>query len=761
MHNAIPSIISQGLKFTNKKAAFQEAYCITIWKNKTDKTGTQRTCSLYDFEQNHLAHPPVYNGPDDPNWLAWSPCVFTGSRSAENATDIAFLVVDYEASNGIKSTSINAIIATWCKCVGWVHTTRRHTTEHPRCRVVVKLSRPVNGTEYRSLYKLVLKYLDGLGHKVDQKTFDPGRIWFLPGKANESAEYRHQVFGGDLVIDVDAVLAMAPAPPSKVQSKPHKTKPKNTNSRPLPLHDGAPFPPLPEQRAKNWAQGTLERLRDRVATAPEGSRNATLNSAGYQLFRYVGSGLLDAGAVEQALREAAAQAGLTQNETLATIDSARAGETNPAWPYENGDNPPKDGPPPIKKFTKEREERTPANSNEDWGRQLSRTEKGNYRHTLRNLALILQHEYDIAYDIFHDQPVLLSRPPHDTFGRYSYPRPWADHDNLAAVTWFDERYLINTNKSMVDDAMMLVSKQKTTHPVREYLSSLKHDGRPRLDCWLTKHFGAKDSTYVRAAGRCYLISAVARIFEPGCKVDTVLVLQSPQGCKKSSAFKVLFDPWFGEEIADFGSRDAAVQCRGVWCVELPELKGMRAGDVETVKAFISRRVDRYVQKYEKHPAEHPRSCVFGGTTNEGAFLQDETGNRRFWPVPVNKLEIEGLIEEKDQLWAEAVAAYHAGESWWFTDPALVAEQAEAAEAVREIDAWQGEIETYLVNVGNLEFIPAAELFREALQLEVSRWGKPEQMRLSRVMTALGFAPYRKMMAGGLRVRGYLARPRND
>ena len=192
-----------------------------------------------------------------------------------------------------------------------------------------------------------------------------------------------------------------------------------------------------------------------------------------------------------------------------------------------------------------------------------------------------------------------------------------------------------------------------------------------------------------------MISAVARIVSPGSKVDAALtVLEGKQGLLKSTAIKALFDPWFTDEIADLGSKDSAMQCAGVWCVEIAELDAMNKAEVSKVKAFLSRTTDRYRPPYGRRVVERPRSCIFFGSTNARDYLKDATGARRFHPLAVgveSKIDVEGLRSDRDLLWAEAVEGYNKGDAWWFSDPSnrRTAIEASAQQEERyQLDPWE-------------------------------------------------------------------------
>lgn len=209
------------------------------------------------------------------------------------------------------------------------------------------------------------------------------------------------------------------------------------------------------------------------------------------------------------------------------------------------------------------------------------------------------------------------------------------------------------------------ARRNTYHPVRDYLNSLKWDGANRLDGWLSTYAGAEDNEYVRAVASITLIAAVRRVRQPGCKFDEMPVLEGEQGTSKSSAMSILavHEDWFADDLPlDSDSKVLMERTAGRWLVELAELKGLRRGAVEHVKSMLSRRVDKARLAYGRLTTEQPRQCVFFGTTNDSQYLRDMTGNRRFWPVKVNRFDLELLRRDRDQLWAEAAAREGRGAS---------------------------------------------------------------------------------------------------
>lgn len=718
---------------------------ITLWRNRKDKVGEHCEITLAELYRTRVdGKPPEYSSD---TWPAWSPCLFTGPRADQNAGAICLLGLDYEAKTGY-ATPLEVIADFWGATFGFMHTTKTHDPSNPRARVVVGLSRPVTPAEQERFYKAVLAWLGEHGHKLDSKTYNPSRIWFLPGRYKDDPAnyYESRWFGGELVIDVDSILALAlPLPPPHSRKGPPMAEadffddPFAAASRPQPPTGQ----PLNKARATRYANGALRNLRDRVAVAPHGERNATLNTAAYQLFRYVGSGLIDGSGVEHALAEAAQLAGLTHEETTATIISANAGLNAPAWPYEQDDLV-IDGPIPPTKFTRASEVANTMAGGYDPGESTRievTTKAGHVMPTLGNAFALLNNELPgrLTYDTFARRLMVKCGLPNDPTGM-APTRPYRDRDTDALALWLETKSQQNWPSNVVNAAVNLIAERYSYHPVRDYLDGLEWDGTPRLSFWLQRAYGAPATQLMAEYGGCFLVGAVARIYNPGCKLDTMPIFYGPQGLGKSKSLAALFGEWFTDEIADFGTRDAAVQTQGVWGIEVAELKGLQGKDAETIKAFLSRCEDRYVQKYEKHPTTSKRQCVLFGTTNAAAFLGDETGNRRFWPVPVSKVEIEYIIANRDQLWAEAKASFVRGEPWWLTSAEAEEEQAISAEAVRELDPWQDALETHLIKKGNLEFVATADVLTALGVDALAKVSPADGRRLSRVMRALGYVP---------------------
>ena len=244
-------------------------------------------------------------------------------------------------------------------------------------------------------------------------------------------------------------------------------------------------------------------------------------------------------------------------------------------------------------------------------------------------------------------------------------RPITEADLTATLRWFNRNGFPDATRNIVADAVFATAAQSVIAPVRHYLEALSWDGVERISTWLSVYGGADDRPITRRMGRAWMISAVARALQPGCKADCALILEGGQGVGKSSAARVLAsEDWFSDSLRDLHGKDASAALRGRWIIELPELSAMRRSETEAVKAFLSRTEERFRPAYARTEVIEPRRCVFIGTTNRTDYLTDDTGNRRFWPVSIKRFDLKALGRDRDQLWAEAVAAYRAGEPWW-------------------------------------------------------------------------------------------------
>jgi predicted P-loop ATPase len=270
-----------------------------------------------------------------------------------------------------------------------------------------------------------------------------------------------------------------------------------------------------------------------------------------------------------------------------------------------------------------------------------------------------------------------------------------------------------------------------------------------VDSWLSTYLGAEDTEYIRAIGSRWLISAVARIFRPGAKADCCLILEGPQGIRKSTALRALAGEFFTDELADLGSKDAAMQTRGVWIIELSELDSLSHSEVARIKAFMSRTTDRFRPPYGMRLVESPRQCVFAGTVNHSTYLRDETGGRRFWPINCDRIDVESLARDRDQLWAEAKARFEAGCVWWLDSADLVRMASDEQTERYEGDPWEEVIGRWSDDRSNVSI---SEILEKCLQKPQGLWTQSDKNRAARCLRFLGWERYRERQGARLEWR---------
>jgi predicted P-loop ATPase len=384
---------------------------------------------------------------------------------------------------------------------------------------------------------------------------------------------------------------------------------------------------------------------------------------------------------------------------------------------------------------------------EHWVSACIKDHKGRPIANVANAILALEGAADIrdalGYDDMLRAPVLMHQPGIPIAGDVLEPRPLTDEDVTDIQKWMQHAGLARIPRNTVRDAVDLCARRQSFHPVREYLNSLQWDGKPRVNVWLTTRLGAELTPYTQNIGQMFLIAMVARIFEPGCKADHMLVFEGGQGTLKSTACHVLAGEWFSDNMPDIANnaKDVSQHLRGKWLLEVSEMHAMSRAEASLLKSFISRTTERYRPSYGRYEVHEPRQCVFIGTTNKEAYLRDETGGRRFWPVKCSEIDIDRLNEDRDQLFAEAVNLYHAGVPWW-PDRAFEAKHIAPEQASRyEGDPWEEAIEQYLANLSRTT-IPA--IATNALGFKTDRIGTIDQRRIVAVLVTLNWKPNRDM-----------------
>lgn len=338
--------------------------------------------------------------------------------------------------------------------------------------------------------------------------------------------------------------------------------------------------------------------------------------------------------------------------------------------------------------------------NTGWLAQLSMTPKGKVEPTIDNAFIIITNDPELRgkfyFDEFRERPIVCGDTPWIAFADRASD-VWTDSDDAGVRRLIEKKYNID-NFSKIRDAVDLVMLKLKRHPVREYLTGLVWDGIKRADTLFIDYLDAEDSVYVREVTRKALLGAVARIMRPGCKHDHILVLVGPQGCRKSTTLAKLGKSWFSDSLYTLSGRDAYEQLQGYWIIEMGEMAATRKAELEQIKQFVSKQSDNFRSAYARRTQEHPRQCAFFGSTNDEEFLRDPTGGRRFWPVVVTeegRKRADGLTDEiVDQIWAETVTRYNAGEQWYLSENAeALARDIQSAHT--EQNGKQGVVENFL------------------------------------------------------------------
>ena len=338
-------------------------------------------------------------------------------------------------------------------------------------------------------------------------------------------------------------------------------------------------------------------------------------------------------------------------------------------------------------------------SDEDWQNGLELDKSGHVKNTLHNLTIILENDPNLKGVVFNQ---LLDGM--EIKGEVPWKHPskfWRDADDAQLISYVDAHYGTFSARNY-DIAVTKVADDRAYHPIREFIESLPEwDKIPRVDTLLVDYLGAADTAYVRAVTRKTLCAAISRVLRPGCKFDSMLVLNGPQGVGKSTLIAKLAGEWFSDSLnlGDTKDKTAAEKLQGYWILEIGELAGLKKAEVETLRSFLSRQNDIYRAAFGKRATPHLRQCVFFGTTNaESGYLRDTTGNRRFWPVKTpgsGKKQSWNLAHEEIlQIWAEALVYVRQGEKLYLSPEMDALAKDEQREAM-ESDEREGLVREYL------------------------------------------------------------------
>lgn len=592
-------------------------------------------------------------------------------------------------------------------CAAVLYSTHSHRPEAPRLRLVMPLSRPVSPEEYSAIARKVAQDI-GID-MCDDTTYEPHRLMYWPS-ASINAEYRYEVEDGPW-LNADEQLARyvdwhdpSEWPISSRRAEAlhrlasHQESPLEKNGivgafcRVYDIHDAI----------EHFLPDTYEKYDDNRYTYKGGSTSGGLVLYDNGVFAYSHHG------TDPASGKLCNAFDLVRIHLYGNMDD----DTSHGTPSHKM--------PSFMKLQDEamqipevREELAKANferlkdrfddpdEDYDWVGQLTCNKNGKFDNTINNVQLIMEHDAGLRgkyfYDTFKERMTVCGDLPWCKLAD-RMTTTWTDTDDAGLRNFLEIKYeIVNTMK--IGDAVLLAMQSCMRHPVREYLLSLKWDGVARADTIFIDYLGAEDTEYTRTVTRKALLGAVARIMQPGCKHDHILVLVGPQGCRKSTTLAKLGKSWFSDSFYTVQGKEAYEQIQGFWLIEMGEMAATRKAELESIKQFVSKQSDSYRAAYAKRTQEHPRQCAFFGTTNDDEFLRDATGGRRFWPVTVTDKGRETgdyfTAEIVDQVWAEIVMRYSAGENWYLDNAKIEAVARQIQDAHTEMNGKQGLLEQFV------------------------------------------------------------------
>jgi len=302
-------------------------------------------------------------------------------------------------------------------------------------------------------------------------------------------------------------------------------------------------------------------------------------------------------------------------------------------------------------------------------------------------------------------------------------------------------------KEVLRDALDIVCHEHPYHPICSWLNAEHDDKIPRMSHWLVDCLGAEDTPYNRAIGRMFIIAMVARVMQPGCRADYMLILEGPQGIQKSHACRILAGAEYFDDHVPLMERDpvrASMALRGKWLMEVAEMDSFNRWNIDNLKAFVTRTTENFTPKFGRAPVSEPRQCLFIGTTNREDYLVDVTGGRRFWPVRCGEIDIERLAAMRNKLFAEAVTAYRNGEHWW-PDAEFEAEHIKPEQEERQQpDAWIDDIRPWLLTRSQVTLM---QVWKECISTsngDATNYHRHQQVRVADCLRQLGWEPGRRL-----------------
>lgn len=564
-----------------------------------------------------------------------------------------------------------------------------------------------------------------------------GQIVVAPSRHETGAVYRWTVRAP--IADMPKWLYEALATPLATVTR---LPPRAPSSR--PSSSGAAASRAADFRWR-YVEKALENASADIAACPPGQRNDKLFAKSCTVFEYfLGEGF-DSAIAYQRLFDAGCACGMSPSEVRSTLAKSKdRAQRSPRRAPDMPERPdhayqPDASEVPFEARAREHEAALEHEEDEDasWEDDLQADAKWRLKGSLANIVTILSRHPEwrgvVVWDDFA-QTIVKRRLPPVREGDRS-PKlalgEWTDGDSGRAVTWISRTFDLDVSARAVEEALLIVAERASCNPVREYLEGIAWDGVPRVDTFLTTHFKVPDSPYVRGVSSRWLISAVARAFQPGCDVDCILVFEGQrtrhhegQGSGKSKGLRALVPDraWFADTPLVIGDKDSYQNLRGKWIYEIGELAGLKGRDVDRTKNFLSGSVDNLRASYGRRNRDYVRALVFAASTNDHHYLADRTGNRRFWPVRVvGDVDREAIVRDRDQIWAEAVHRYRAGEAWHADTPEFRALAREEQEERVPDSPWRGPVERWLETPWVTVFDPADGMKKTA-RADISHGG---------------------------------------
>ncbi len=582
-----------------------------------------------------------------------------------------------------------------------VYSTHKHTPEHPRLRMIIPLARDISEEEYPAVARMVAKEI-GID-LFDDTTYEACRLMYWPS-TSANGEFFYKTKDGPL-LDPDAYLAKYAdwhdASTWPVSSRQSEAVRRSITQQADPLEKPGIVGAF--CRAYTIEEAIETFLSDVYEPSSMNGRYDYIpadSAAGVVV--YDGKFAYSHHATDPVCGKLLNAFDLVRLHKFRELDENVGLDTPPGkLPSFKAMSDLALGDDKVKAvFAGERIAQATAEfSDEDWQNGLELDKSGHVKNTLRNLTLILENDPNLKGVVFNqllDGMEIKGEVPWNHPSKF-----WRDADDAQLISYVDAHYGTFSARNY-DIAVTKVADDRAYHPIREFIESLPEwDKVPRVDTLLVDYLGASDTAYVRAVTRKTLCAAISRVLRPGCKFDSMLVLNGPQGVGKSTLIAKLAGEWFSDSLnlGDTKDKTAAEKLQGYWILEIGELAGLKKAEVETLRSFLSRQNDIYRAAFGKRATPHLRQCVFFGTTNaESGYLRDTTGNRRFWPVktPGNgKKQSWNLTHEEIlQIWAEALVYVRQGEKLYLSaemDALAKDEQREAMES----DEREGLVREYL------------------------------------------------------------------